>query len=165
MSTTRVMAEAPPVPDHMVRSLVESTREVFETMLFQVPVSHPARAAVSREPRADVVATIHLTGPCRAVIGLYCSEPVAKSMAGSMLGLEATEIGDEFPDALGELANMIGGSFRNRMAEGGGTWAISVPTVNIGSGIITHYPTDVGRVICPFDSKGGELLLELVLRR
>ena len=163
--TARVMTEAPPVPDHMVRDLVESTREVFETMLFQHVVSHPARPAVSREPRADVVATIHLTGPSRAVIGLYCSEPVAKSMAGSMLGIEADDVNDEFPDALGELANMIGGSFRNRMAESGGTWAISVPTVTIGTGIITHYPTDVGRVICPFDTRGGELLLELVLRR
>ena len=163
--STRVITETPPVPDQLVRDLVESTREVFEAMLFQKVVSRPSRPAVSREPRADVVATIHLTGPCRAVIGLYSSEPVAKSMAGSMLGLDATEIGDEFADAVGELANMIAGSFRNRMAAVGGTWAISVPTVTIGTGIITHYPTDVGRVICPFDTSGGELLVELVLRR
>jgi len=161
----RVVADTPPVPDHLVRDLVDSAREVFATMLFQNVVSRPARPAASREPKADVVATIHLTGPSRAVVGLYSSEPVAKSMAASMLGLEAAQIGDEFADALGELANMIAGSFRNRMAAVGGTWAISVPTVTIGTGIITHYPTDVGRVICPFDTRGGELLLELVLRR
>jgi chemotaxis protein CheX len=163
--SARVVTEAPPVPDHMVNDLVLSTQEVFGTMLFQDAVARPSRPAVSREPRADVVATIHLTGPSRAVIGLYCTELVAKSMAGSMLGIEAAEIGDEFADALGELANMIAGSFRNRMAALGGAWAISVPTVTIGTGIITHYPTDVGRVICPFDIRGGELLLELVLRR
>jgi chemotaxis protein CheX len=149
----------------MVRDVVESTREVFETMLFQQVVAHPSRPAVSREPRADVVATIALTGPSNAVVGLYCTTAVAKAMTGSMLGLEATEINDEFADALGELANMIAGSFRNRMAALGGTWAISVPTVTIGTGIITHYPTDVGRVICPFDTACGELVLELVLRR
>jgi CheY-specific phosphatase CheX len=102
----------------MVNDLVESTQEVFATMLFQDAVSRPSRPAVSREPRADVVATIHLTGPSRAVIGLYCSEAGGQvdgrlDARASMPRTSTTSI----RDALGELANMIGGSFRNRMAE------------------------------------------------
>ena len=158
-----ITAAARQVPDSMIKDLVESTREVFDTMVFQEAVARPARADAA-DRKAEVVATIALMGPSDGVIALYGSTAVAKSIAGSMLGLAAEEITNEFPDAIGELANMIAGTFRNRMMASGGSWGISVPTVTIGMGIITHYPTDVGRVVCPFDMQAGELSVELVLR-
>jgi chemotaxis protein CheX len=152
------------VPAAMVRDIIDSTHEVFETMVFTNAVPgtpHPSRPG---EPRAEVVATIALTGPSNAVVTLYGSIAMAKSIAASMLGMVAEDINEEYADAIGELGNMIAGSFRNRMTAIGGTWAISVPTVTVGHRIFTHYPEDVGRVVCPFEVSGHRLSVELVLR-
>jgi chemotaxis protein CheX len=159
-----IAVEKKPVPASMVTDVLESTREVFDTMVFQEAKPGTPRPGVEGEPRADVVATVALTGPSNAVITLYGSIEVAKSIAASMLGMDAAEIGNEFADAIGEVANMVGGTFRNRMTALGGQWAISVPTVTIGQRIFTHYPEDVGRVVCPFDVTGHEFCVELVLR-
>ena len=152
------------VPESMVRDIIDSTHEVFETMVFTdaIPgVPHPSRPG---EPRAEIVATIALTGPSNAVVTLYGTIAMAKSIAASMLGMAVEEINEEYADAMGELGNMIAGSFRNRMTAMGGTWAISVPTVTVGQRIFTHYPEDVGRVVCPFEVSGNNLSVELVLR-
>ena len=159
-----IAVEKKAVPASMVTDVLEVTREVFDTMVFQEAKAGTPRPPLDGEPRADVVATVALTGPSNAVIALYGSIDVAKSIAASMLGMEASEIKDEFADAIGEMANMIGGTLRNRMIEHGGDWAISVPTVTVGQRIFTHYPEDVGRVVCPFDVTGHELFVELVLR-
>ena len=158
------MVEKKAVPASMVTDVIEVTREVFDTMVFQEANPGTPRPPIDGEPRADVVATVAMTGPSNAVITLYGSIDLAKSIAASMLGMDAAEINNEFADAIGEMANMIAGTFRNRMTALGGQWAISVPTVTVGQRIYTHYPEDVGRVVCPFDVTGHEFCVELVLR-
>jgi chemotaxis protein CheX len=162
--TTKAAPEAKTVPDSMVRDIIDSTQEVFETMVFIDAVPGTPHPSMPGEPRAEVVATIALTGPSNAVVTIYGSTIMAKTIAASMLGMAAEEINDEYADAIGELGNMIAGSFRNRMTAAGGTWAISVPTVTVGQRIFTHYPEDVGRVVCPFEFSGNQLSVELVLR-
>ena len=49
----------------------------------------------------------------------------------ALLGIEVDEEG--LPDAIGEVTNMIAGAFRTRMAAFEDAWAISVPTVTVGS--------------------------------
>jgi chemotaxis protein CheX len=152
------------VPEAMVQDIIASTREVFETMVFTSAIPGTPRPSRPGEPRAEIVATVALTGPSNAVVTLYGSVAMATAIAASMLGIDAGEITNEYADAIGELGNMIAGSFRNRMTARGGAWAISVPTVTVGHRIFTHYPEDVGRVVCPFDVGGHELSVELALR-
>ena len=85
-----------------------------------------------------------------------------------MLGIEPGHINGELPDAIGELTNMIAGSFRTRVAHSKGeTWAISVPTVTIGSDFYMKYVSDVQRMLCPFRMKNNkaELFVELIVTR
>jgi hypothetical protein len=61
---------------------------------------------------------------------------------------------------------MIAGSFRTRVAHARGeTWAISVPTVTVGSDFYTKYVSDVQRVLCPFRMNKTELYVELIVTR
>jgi hypothetical protein len=61
---------------------------------------------------------------------------------------------------------LIAGSFRTRVAHiKGETWAISVPTVTVGSDFYTKYVSDVQRVLCPFKMDGAELFVELIVTR
>ena len=61
------------------------------------------------------------------------------------------------------MANMIAGRFRTKMADYGRPWAISVPTVTIGSDFRTTYRSDARRVLFPFSTPDGEVFIELIL--
>jgi len=81
-----------------------------------------------------------------------------------MLGIPAAQINGEMPDAIGEITNMIAGTFRTRMAASGSRWAISVPTVTVGSDFRTTYASNVRRVLCPFTmDDGDQVFVELIL--
>ena len=83
-----------------------------------------------------------------------------------MLSMEPSAVNGELPDAIGELTNMIAGSFRTRMAHvQGEAWAISVPTVTVGSDFYTKFVSDVQRVLCPFKMGDTEVVVELIVTK
>jgi chemotaxis protein CheX len=96
----------------------------------------------------------------------YCTFDGAHAITASMLGIDPGSVNDEMPDAIGELTNMIAGSFRTRMAHlRGEPWAISIPTVTVGSDFRMKYVSDVQRVLCPFTMGTAELFVELIVTR
>ena len=56
--------------------------------------------------------TIAFTGKTSGLVLFYASIDTAKQITASMLGMEPSAVGDEMHDAIGELTNMIAGSFR-----------------------------------------------------
>jgi chemotaxis protein CheX len=69
------------------------------------------------------------------------------------------------PDAIGEITNMIAGALRTKMTDAGHPWAISIPTVTIGSDFYTKYVSDVRRVLCPFKMEEHEICVELIMMK
>ena len=78
-----------------------------------------------------------------------------------MLGIEVDEEG--LPDAVGEVTNMIAGAFRTRMAAFQDAWAISVPTVTVGSDFYIKPISTGDRVIVGFAMDAHELFVELII--
>ncbi len=78
-----------------------------------------------------------------------------------MLGMEMDEEG--LPDAVGEVTNMIAGAFRTRMAAFQDAWAISVPTVTIGSDFYIKPISTGDRVIVAFSMDAHEIFVELII--
>jgi chemotaxis protein CheX len=148
--------------------LVTATSDVFRTMVFtEVRPSTPIQGEALRSGR-NVVGTIAFTGKTSGLVVFYSTMEVARHITGSMLGMDASAVGDgdELPDAIGELTNMIAGSFRTRVAHAfNETWAISVPTVTVGSDFYTKFVSDVQRILCPFKMPQGEVFVELIVTR
>ncbi|GII26139.1 chemotaxis protein CheX [Planosporangium mesophilum] len=79
------------------------------------------------KPSSDVSASVSVTGAWRGHVVVSCTMPAARSAAAALLGIEldeATE--DDVTDALGELANIIGGNVKSLMPEPS---ALSLPVV------------------------------------
>ena len=154
------------IPNEMLSALVESTREVFQTMVFQQLGSQTPVEGDSPRPHSNVVGTVAFTGERCGIVAFYSTTDTARTIAGAMLGIPTAQVNGEMPDAIGEVTNMIAGTFRTRMALFGSRWAISVPTVTIGSDFHTTYVSNVRRVLCPFTMSGGEqVFVELILTR
>ena len=149
-----------------IDELTAATRDVFTTMVFQEVESATPITGDGLRRGANVVGTVAFAGKTSGLVVFSSTMDVALIITAAMLGIEPASVNGELPDAIGELTNMIAGSFRTRMAHARGeTWAISVPTVTVGSDFHTKYVSDVQRVLCPFRMNTAELFVELIVTR
>jgi chemotaxis protein CheX len=115
--------------------LVLSVREVFQTML-------QAKVAPMFEPASTVMlgwtAMVGLTGELRGVLMFSCGEASAVAIASKMLGVSMKEPDDQTPDAVGEVCNMIAGSFKNKVLGLSEHCALSPPSVITGTDYRLH---------------------------
>jgi chemotaxis protein CheX len=87
---------------------------------------------------SDVTASVSVTGAWRGHVLVSCSEPAAKNVAAALLGIEYEEVAEEdVADALGELANIIGGNVKSLLPE---PCALSLPHVHV-EGAAGRYPS------------------------
>src|SRR5215510_7361170 len=120
------------VSEDVLTLLVAATEEVFETMVFKPLVRcQPIEGPDALRPRCNVVASVSFAGHRRGLVAFHSGHATAREIAGAMLGLPVETINGEMPDAIGEVANMIAGAFRTKLAAIEPACAISVPTVTI----------------------------------
>jgi len=161
------MSPATAIDSLLLDELTAATRDVFKTMVFQEVEASSPIAGDAKRPGANVVGMVAFAGQTSGLVVFYSSLEAAQSITASMLGIDPANVNGELPDAIGELTNMIAGSFRTRVAHAKGEmWAISVPTVTVGSDFYTKYVSDVQRVLCPFRMRNkAELFVELIVTR
>jgi chemotaxis protein CheX len=89
------------------------------------PLEQVAGAVLSRE----VTASVSVTGAWRGHIVVSCSATASLKAAAALLGVDMADITPEdVTDALGELANIIGGNVKSLLPEPS---ALSMPVVMI----------------------------------
>lgn len=149
----------------IVQHLVNATTEVFETMVFRELTTGEPIDGDALRPGSNVVGTVGFAGSACGLVAFYSTLDTARDIAGAMLGLPPAEVNGEVADAIGEITNMVAGSFRTRMAADGDAWAISVPTVTIGSDFYIKPMTNGRRVLLPFRMGAQEIFVELIITK
>ncbi len=103
---------------------------------------------LSIEPSDDVVipavkagfvtGCVNISGAWEGTVVLDCAADMAKQAAAIMFEMELEEIGEEeINDAVGELANMLGGNIKSLLPE---PCKLSLPVVVQGAGYSTKIP-------------------------
>lgn len=149
--------------DLMIETLTGVTKEVFETMVFRQLLSGAPSESEALRPPHNVVGTVGFAGSKKGLVAFYSTLQGARNIAGSMLGMEPADVNGELADAIGEITNMIAGSFRTKMATQGQNWAISVPTVTMGSDFYITTRVHGRRVLLPFKMESDDIFVELIL--
>jgi len=80
-------------------------------------------------------------------LALHLSPEDACTIAGIMLGDSYTEVDDIVCDAIGELANMMGGSLKKFSGRYGEPFKIAVPTIVRGKDYETHAAKDAEQIL------------------
>src|SRR4051812_12726609 len=120
--------------DNWSTLLQVAAREVFELMLSCELQPYQPEAPASLE----VTSMVGLAGELCGVLSVCCSRESAVIMASKMLGVDPKNVGNELADALGEVANMVAGNFKNKVSGLGDGCMLSVPTVVIGADYNVH---------------------------
>lgn len=148
----------------LVRQLADDVCEIFATMVGIGDILHLTQEVeAGTHFRNSVTAMVGLAGTCNGMVCLHTSQNLALGFTAQMLGMDVSEVQDDLDDALGEIANMIGGSFKHHLSNSGNDIKLSTPSVVTG----TDYSFSSGHsgdtLTLLFSANGEEFMVSIVL--
>ncbi|MEN3357145.1 MAG: chemotaxis protein CheX [Mycobacteriales bacterium] len=115
-----------------VDDLQAITEQVWQSFL-DPEGSDPLLLSLLEPSGGDVAAAISVTGAWRGHVVIGCSTAASRHAASALLGVPSDEVTeDDISDALGELANVIGGNVKALLPE---PCALSLPYVVATAGV------------------------------
>jgi len=148
----------------MARYIIDATKEVFSTMMvMEVEDQYPMQEPVN-EFHCSITGMVGLAGIYTGILSIHCPKTLALKITSNMLGMEVDEVGDDVNDALGEIANMLGGHVKQVLSKGGSDLNLSIPTVISGETYTISSVND-DTVIIPFQFEDEKFLVGLTIRK
>ena len=145
--------------------IIESVKEIFSTMVM-MEVSVDGDQMKKSVPLVESISgVIGLAGTHKGVLAIHIPNKVAMAITSSFLGMDVDEINEDVEDAVGELANMLGGNIKSILSEKGRDIDLSLPTTIAGQQYDFQPTTDAERIIIPFRSDAGEFAIDLQLEK
>ncbi len=151
--------------DDMARHVIDATKEVFSTMvMMELEESYPVHEPVNHFC-CSISGMVGLAGTYTGILAIHCPQTFAMRIASNMLGMEIEEVGEDVNDALGEIANMLGGYVKLVLSKGGMDINLSIPTIISGAEYTINAMSESDCVIVPFTYEGERFLVSLKLRK
>lgn len=147
-------------PD-LEKYIIESTTEIFETMVFVELQPGKRHIGSDIDMDADIASCIGFGGDIRGLIGVHCPLDVATGITGAMLGMEFDEITDDVKDAIGEIANMIAGGVKTGLAGSNKDIQLAVPSTACGKSLRIGGPARGSSLVVPFTVDAGTFYVEM----
>jgi chemotaxis protein CheX len=139
-------------------NLRDAVKEVLGTTLSASP-EYIAPEATAK----GMSAIIGISDGMSGFLAVHMSPGSACTIAGTMLGDSYPEVDDIVCDALGELANMFGGSLKKFASNPGELFKISVPTIVNGKDYETHAAKDAKQALFGVKSDQVCFTMQLVI--
>nr|WP_320116681.1 chemotaxis protein CheX [uncultured Desulfuromonas sp.] len=144
---------------------IDSTREVFETMIMLEVTPQPAMPVLVSNFTDSVSGMVGLAGGCKGMIAIHAPDDVAMDITTRFLGLDVDEVNEDVTDAFGELANMLAGNVKMFLDESGKDITLSVPSYVFGADYHVECTAEADWVMIPFESDSGEFLVQLQIEK
>jgi chemotaxis protein CheX len=149
----------------IAEKIIEATREIFSTMVMMDIAVDDEVAKDSGRLHDTITGLIGLAGTHKVVLAIHIPHPVAIAITSSFLGMEVEGINEDVEDAVGELANMLGGNVKGVLAENGRDIDLSLPSTISGASYQFQSQKDVEKVLIRFKTENGSFLVEMQLEK
>jgi len=145
----------------LIVHFISSIQDVLRTMArVSVTIGKPALKK-DPIPSYDVSGIIGFSGEFVGSMVLSFQRSTAEAIVNAFAGAAIAPDSPDFPDAVGELANMIAGSAKTSF--GGGT-NISVPSIILGFGHTIARLHDVPCLVIPCHTSMGDFAVEVNIK-
>ena len=149
----------------LAQYVIEATKDVFSTMVMMtLDDNYPLREPVTKF-HCSITGMVGMAGTYTGILSIHCPQPLAMAITSNMLGMEVDEIGEDVNDAVGEIANMLGGHVKQLLSKGGLDLNLSIPTVISGDDYTVNCISDKDCVVIPFTSGDDKFLVGLTLKK
>lgn len=159
--------------------LIEAVDKFFSTMI-GMPISFTgSKAGLSYDelegppppvlPSVStvVVGMVGFIGTMNGVINLYMEESTAMKLTSAFLGMTSEEVEDEgsevMHDTLGEMTNMIVGTFKNNVSDKGFQCRMTLPSILRGTNFTIETPSTVFRRLYHFRTFDAPFIADLTM--
>lgn len=169
-----------PFSDTVIKDMVsDSIDKVFTTMLSTkitfkrlIPPAKPGEAGIKPIVTKSglVASSVGFLGNINGVIFLYLEEELSIKLTALMLGMLYDEVkagGHEtINDALGELTNMIVGTFKNKLCDMGYNCRLTIPSLLRGNDFSIESPANspVMRRCYEFEILGMPYVVDILMK-
>ena len=137
--------------DQLVKSLIKDVQDVFINMVGVEDMMHlPIQIDVTTHFKGCLTAMVGLAGIYNGLVSVHIPCQLAVSYTSLMLGMEVTEIDDDVNDAMGEIANMIAGSFKQHLSKGGSDIQLSTPSIINGADYVVSSGNNLENITLKF---------------
>jgi len=151
------------VDSSYIMPFIKSIQNVFDTML-QLPVEvQEPQLKSSDHPSYDVSGIIGMSGDVEGSIVLSFPTTTAERVVSLFTGMDIAHSHEDFPDAIGELVNMISGGAKAQFADK--KVNITCPSVVLGSDHLVYSRKDVVCICIPCTCHCGNFSVDIALRQ
>lgn len=145
--------------------IIESAKEIFSSMVM-MEISVSGDNTIKSEPLVESISgVIGLAGTHKGVLAIHIPNKVAMAITSSFLGMDVDEINEDVEDAVGELANMLGGNVKSILSENGRDINLSLPSTITGQQYDFQPTKEAERIIIPFRCDAGDFSIDLQLEK
>ncbi|HID69700.1 MAG TPA: chemotaxis protein CheX [Desulfobacterales bacterium] len=142
--------------------MIEATKEIFSSMvMMEVSVN---KIMEEHGPLTDTITgMIGLAGTHKGILAVHFPYSVAMAITSSFLMMDVEEVNEDVHDAVGEIANMLGGNVKTILSEKGRDIDLSLPSTISGSQYNFQSDKQVEKVIIEFGTGNGTFMVEMDL--
>lgn len=166
------MASKTPITREMIEeSAIRSIENVFQTQLHEeirfvgrrddTEVSHGTDAS-------EVMGCVGFAGDLNGLVYLRFSKAFAFHATTCVLGMTEEDVREAGPevvsDAVGEIANMAAGGFKNVFCDLGHPCMLTLPTVVSGDHLAVTTVKDASRHVFLFESRGERVTVDVQMK-
>jgi len=154
------------------RAIEKSVADVLGTMASEKieatgrTANPPLHSRPGTIPGIHIVASVGFIGDLEGIINIHFDDEVAQHLASKILGMTPAEVAANgvLTDAMGELANMIVGVFKNTLGEGGLVCKLTLPSIIRGSDFHVDHALRTGRrFIFNFLCQGRAIVTDIIM--
>jgi chemotaxis protein CheX len=145
--------------------IIESAKEIFSSMVMMEIAVNGELTENSPALHESISGVIGLAGTHKGVLAIHIPNKVAMAITSAFLGMDVEEINEDVEDAVGELANMLGGNVKSILSEKGRDISLSLPSTITGQEYDFQPTKEAERIIIPFRCDAGEFSIDLQLEK
>jgi chemotaxis protein CheX len=150
--------------DQLIKGLIKDVQDVFINMVGVEDLMHlPLQIDVTTHFKECLTAMVGLAGTYNGLVSVHIPWHLAISFTSLMLGMEVTEIDDDVNDAMGEIANMVAGSFKQHLSKGGSDVQLSTPSIVNGADYVVSSGNNIENITLKFDTDSEWFMVSLTL--
>jgi chemotaxis protein CheX len=158
------------ISETLVREMItRAVGNVFKTMLgHPVLLRESGAECLPQLSARQVVGTVGFVGDASGLIYLYFAETFANQCTGHVLGLSDFEMktaGENVVnDAIGELTNMVAGSFKSALCDAGYPCKLAIPSILRGRNFCIEPMSSAQRHIYRFECGGHPVITDIIVK-
>jgi len=149
----------------LIPKIVDATVEIFTGMVM-MDISQDGEPTDELGPMKDsITGMVGLAGTHKGMLAVHFPNSLALAITTSFLGMEVDEINEDVQDAVGEIANMLGGNVKTILSDKGKDIQLSLPSTISGEEYMFMSQNEADQVVIPFTAAAGTFHVELELAR